>query len=84
MFLYTPGGRDILGVSDSQMQSVLADSLITVNEAMVNSDIDLQLSLVRVEPVSLSLLTDNPNVEHNVDVSQLLRPDNLPSTSCRA
>ena len=59
MFLYTPGGRDILGVSDSQMQSELADSLISVNEAMVNSDIDLQFSLVRVEPVSLSLLKDN-------------------------
>ena len=55
MFMYTPGGRDVLGVSDSQMQSVLADSLITVNEAMANSDIDLHLSLVRVEPVSLSL-----------------------------
>lgn len=53
MFVYTPGGRDILGVSDSQMQSELASSLVTANEAMVNSDVDLQFSLVRVEPVSV-------------------------------
>ena len=66
MFMYTPGGRDILGVSDSQMQSELADSVITVNEAMANSDIDLRFSLVRVEPVSLSLLKDNPHVEQYI------------------
>ena len=56
MFLYTPGGRDLLRVSDSQMQSKLAEALVVVNEAMANSDIDLRFSLVRVEPVSLSLL----------------------------
>ena len=55
MFMYTPSGRDVLGVSDSQMQSVLADSVIIANEALTNSDIDLQFVLVRVEPVSLSL-----------------------------
>ena len=55
MFMYTPSGRDVLGVSDSQMQSVLADSVIIANEALTNSDIDLQFALVRVEPVSLSL-----------------------------
>lgn len=54
MFFYTPSGRDILGVSDSQMQSELADALITSNEAMVNSNVDLQFSLVRIEPVSLN------------------------------
>lgn len=53
MFFYTPEGRDILGVRDSQMQSELAGSLVTANEAMVNSGVDLQFSLVRVEPVSL-------------------------------
>ena len=52
MFLYTPSGRDLLGVSDSQMQSELADSLDAVNDAMVNSAIDLRFSLVRVEQVS--------------------------------
>ncbi|CAN0230511.1 unnamed protein product, partial [Ascophyllum nodosum] len=51
MFLYIPGGRNALGVSDSQMQSELADSLIMVNEAMVNSEIDLRFSLVRIEPL---------------------------------
>ena len=55
MYMYTPSGRDILGVSDSQMQSVLADYVIIANEALTNSDIDLQFVLVRVEPVSLSL-----------------------------
>lgn len=54
MFFYTPSGRDILGVSDSQMQSELADALITSNEAMVNSNVNLQFSLVRVELVSLN------------------------------
>ncbi|CAN0355754.1 unnamed protein product [Ascophyllum nodosum] len=76
MFLYTPGGRDILGVSDSQMQSVLADSLITVNEAMVNSDIDLQLSLVRVEPLpyeeeSTASSVVLSNLRENADVDDL-------------
>ena len=77
MFLYTPGGRDILGVSDSQMQSELADSLIAVNEAMVNSDIDLQFSLVRVEQVSLSLLKDSFYKKQHINNGTLLWPDNL-------
>lgn len=52
MFLYTPRGRDILGVSDSQMQSELADYVNGMNTAMDNSDVDLQFSLVRIEPVN--------------------------------
>ena len=71
MFLYIPGGRNALGVSDSQMQSELADSLIMVNEAMVNSETDLRFSLVRIEPVSLSLLKENPDVEQYIHIGKV-------------
>ncbi|CAN0243372.1 unnamed protein product [Ascophyllum nodosum] len=71
MFMYTPSGRDLLGVSDSQMQSELADSLDAVNDAMVNSAIDVQFSLVRVEPL--------PYIENSSESLVIL--DNLKASS---
>lgn len=53
MFLYTENAQNILGLlSDSQMQTYLAETLSWTNQAMVNSEIDLELPLVHVGPVS--------------------------------
>ncbi|CAN0357794.1 unnamed protein product, partial [Ascophyllum nodosum] len=49
MYLYTQGGKDLLGgISDAQMQTTLATALTTSNDATTNSDIDLTFSLVYV------------------------------------
>lgn len=53
MYLYTPSGRDFLGITDAQMQSRLSDEIVSVNEAMVNSGIDLEFSLVQIDLVRL-------------------------------
>ena len=56
MYLYTQGGKDLLGgISDAQMQTTLATALTTSNDATTNSDIDLTFSLVYVGQVRLVL-----------------------------
>lgn len=55
MYLYTDGGKEVLGdISDTQMQTTIAAALATTNEAMTNSDIDLEISPVYIGLVSLN------------------------------
>lgn len=52
MMLYSEDGKGMLGnISDTQMQTTLATALSTSNEALVNSGIDMEFSLVHVGPV---------------------------------
>lgn len=52
MFLYTESALEAYGdITDAQMETVLATAITSSNEAMVNSDIDLELSVVYVGPV---------------------------------
>lgn len=49
MYLYTEGGRTVLGgISDTQMQTTIATGVATTNQAMINSDIDLEISPVHI------------------------------------
>lgn len=65
MYLYTEGGKEMLGgISDTQMRTTIATAFATTNEAMANSQIDLQLSPVyiglvrgRFRPVPLQRFT---------------------------
>lgn len=53
MYMYTPDAMTSLGVvSNDQMETIIATSIMQTNEAMANSLIDLEMSVVRVEPVS--------------------------------
>lgn len=53
MFLYSEGGRERLGnITPEQIETTALEALVRTNQAMVNSDIDLVLSLVYVGPVS--------------------------------
>lgn len=77
MFLYSEEARTTLGlISDSQMQTYLAEALTWTNEAMMNSEIDLRWSLAHVGPVSLGVF-----------VLRLACPDqrrqHKPSHACR-
>lgn len=52
MFLYTESALEAYGdITDAQMETVLATAITSSNEAMSNSDIDLELSVVYVGPV---------------------------------
>lgn len=56
MMLYSEGGKGMLGnITDAQMQTTLATALSTSNEALVNSRIDMEFSLVHVGPVRACL-----------------------------
>ena len=61
MYLYTEGGKTVLGgISDTQMQTTIATALVTTNEAMTNSEIDLEISPVHIGLVR-SLNVSGPN-----------------------
>ncbi|CAN0145382.1 unnamed protein product [Ascophyllum nodosum] len=74
MYLYTEGGKDVLGgISDAQMQTTLAAAIASANEAMTNSDIDLTLSLVYTgslpydeDSTSSSTVLDNVSTDDDV------------------
>lgn len=52
MFLYTESALEAYGdVTDAQMETVLATAITSSNEAMGNSGIDLELSVVYVGQV---------------------------------
>lgn len=52
MYLYTDLAMEYLGgVSDTQMQTNIATALATTNEAMTNSEIDLEISPVYIGSV---------------------------------
>ena len=52
MILYTEGAKESLGgISDAQMETALAAAITSTNEAMTNSDIDLEISVVYVGTV---------------------------------
>ncbi|CAN0372426.1 unnamed protein product [Ascophyllum nodosum] len=82
MYLYTQGGKDLLGgISDAQMQTTLATALTTSNDATTNSGIDLTLSLVYVgqlpyEETSTSSSTVLENLSTDEDVADLRNTHN--------
>ena len=52
LVLYTVGGLASIGVTtQAQMESFVVGEFESTNAAMVNSEIDLELSVVRVQPV---------------------------------
>lgn len=55
MCLYSEGARKYkAGITPEQMETYLATQYAITNEAAINSDVDLQFSLVHVGPVSAS------------------------------
>ncbi|CAM9760210.1 unnamed protein product [Ascophyllum nodosum] len=65
LVLYTEGGLASIGVTtQAQMESFVVGEFESTNAAMVNSEIDLELSVVRVQPL--------PYVDENDDAEVVL------------
>lgn len=74
MFLYSEAGRVRLGsITPEQIQTTVLEAIVRTNQAMVNSEIDLVVSLVHVGPVSESF-SEHPSPR----IRKPVKPKGLP------